>query len=290
MLLASKHEVCAVYTQPDRPAGRGRKMQPSPIKELAVSAVIPVLQPPSLKPEVELQQLRDLNPDLMVVVAYGMILPQAALDIPKLGCLNVHGSLLPRWRGAAPIQRAVLAGDEKTGVTIMRIIHKLDAGDMLHKEECAITEQDTSGDLYVKLAALGAVGLGKVLAQVESATVKAEAQDETLVTYAEKLSKTEAELDWTQSAEQLDKIVRGLNPWPVAQTLYNGQVLRIWHAEALASDIKADPGTVICTNKTLDVATGYGLLRLHEVQLPGGKRMPIQAFLSAHQAHGVKLG
>jgi methionyl-tRNA formyltransferase len=290
MLLASKHEVCAVYTQPDRPAGRGRKLQPSPVKELALSAEIPVLQPLSLKSEGDLQQLRDLNPDLMVVVAYGMILPQAALDIPKLGCLNVHGSLLPRWRGAAPIQRAVMAGDEKTGVTIMRIIHKLDAGDMLQKEECAITEQDTSGDLYVKLAALGAVGLEKVLAQIESATVKAEVQDETLVTYAEKLSKTEAELDWTQSAEQLNKIIRGLNPWPVAQTLYNGQVLRIWQAEALASDIKADLGTVICTNKTLDVATGDGLLRLHEVQLPGGKRMPIQAFLSAHQAHGVKLG
>lgn len=290
MLLASKHEVCAVYTQPDRPAGRGRKLQPSPVKELALSAGIPVLQPLSLKPEADLQQLRDLNPDLMVVVAYGMILPQAALDIPKLGCLNVHGSLLPRWRGAAPIQRSLMAGDEKTGVTIMRIIHKLDAGDMLHKEECMITAQDTSGDLYDKLAALGAVGLEKVLVQVESGTVKAEVQDENLVTYAEKLSKTEAELDWKQPAEQLDRIVRGLNPWPVAQTLYKGQVLRIWQAEALASAIKPDPGTVICTNKTLDVATGAGLLRLHEVQLPGGKRMPIQAFLSAHHAHGVKLG
>ena len=265
-------------------------MQPSPVKDLAVSAGISVFQPLSLKPEVELQQLRDLNPDLMVVVAYGMILPQAALDIPKLGCLNVHGSLLPRWRGAAPIQRAVLAGDEKTGVTIMRIIHKLDAGDMLHKEECMITAQDTSGDLYVKLAALGALGLEKVLAQVEFGTVKAEVQDENLVTYAEKLSKTEAELDWTQSAEQLDKIVRGLNPWPVAQTRYNGQVLRIWQAEPLVSDIKTDPGIIICTNKTLDVATGVGLLRLHEAQLPGGKRLPIQAFLSSHHPQGVKLG
>lgn len=290
MLLASKHEVCAVYTQPDRPAGRGRKMQPSPVKELALSTGIPVFQPISLKPDADLQQLRDLDPDLMVVVAYGMILPQAALDSPKFGCLNAHGSLLPRWRGAAPIQRALMAGDKKTGVTIMRIIHKLDAGDMLHKEECAITAQDTSGDLYDKLAALAAVGLEKVLAQIESGTVQAEIQDESLVTYAEKLSKTEAELDWTQSAEQLDRIVRGLNPWPVAQTRYKGQVLRIWQAETLASDIKADPGTVICTSKTLDVATGDCLLRLHEVQLPGGKRIPIQAFLSAHQAHGVKLG
>ncbi|NOU20715.1 MAG: methionyl-tRNA formyltransferase, partial [Methyloglobulus sp.] len=209
---------------------------------------------------------------------------------PKLGCINVHGSLLPRWRGAAPIQRALMAGDDKTGITIMRIIHKLDAGDMLHKEECAITAKNTSGDLYDKLAALGAVGLEKVLAQLESGTVNAERQDESLVTYAEKLTKSEATLDWMQSAGQLARNVRGLNPWPVAQTLYESQALRIWQAEALASDTQADPGTVICTNKTLDVATGDGLLRLHEVQLPGGKRLPIQAFLNAHNVCGVKLG
>jgi methionyl-tRNA formyltransferase len=290
MLLASKHEVCAVYTQPDRPAGRGRKLQPSPVKELALSAGISVFQPISLKPEVDLQQLADLKPDLMVVVAYGMILPQAALDIPRLGCINVHGSLLPRWRGAAPIQRALMAGDEKTGVTIMRIIHKLDAGDMLHKEEYAITEKDTSGDLYDKLAALGAVGLEKVLIQLESGSVIGEKQDENLVTYAEKLTKVEAELDWTQSAEQLARKVKGLNPWPVAQTLFEDKILRVWQAEAIASDFTADPGTVSCTHKTLDVATGNGLLRLLEVQLPGGKRLPIQAFLSSHHANGVKLG
>ncbi|MEQ1740595.1 MAG: methionyl-tRNA formyltransferase [Methyloglobulus sp.] len=290
MLLASKHEVCAVYTQPDRPAGRGRKLQPSPVKELVLSAGISVFQPTSLKTEVDLQQLADLKPDLMVVVAYGMILPQAALDIPRLGCINVHGSLLPRWRGAAPIQRALMAGDEKTGITIMRIIHKLDAGDMLHKEEYAITEKDTSGDLYDKLAALGAAGLEKVLAQLESGTVHAEKQDENLVTYAEKLTKVEADLDWTQSAEQLARKVKGLNPWPVAQTFFEDKILRIWQAEAIASDLKADPGTVSCTNKILDVATGNGLLRLFEVQLPGGKRLSIQAFLSSHHVNGVKLG
>lgn len=290
MLLASKHEVCAVYTQPDRPAGRGRKLQPSPVKELALSAGIPVFQPTSLKPEVDLQQLANLKPDLMVVVAYGMILPQAALDIPRSGCINVHGSLLPRWRGAAPIQRALMAGDEKTGVTIMRIIHKLDAGDMLHKEEYPITEKDTAGDLYDKLAALGAVGLEKVLAQLESGTVCGEKQDEKLVTYAEKLTKGEAELDWTQSAEQLARKVKGLNPWPVAQTVFEDKILRIWQAEVITSDFNADPGTVSCTNKTLDVASGNGLLRLLEVQLPGGKRLPIQAFLSSHHANGVKLG
>jgi methionyl-tRNA formyltransferase len=290
MLLASKHQVCAAYTQPDRPAGRGRKLQPSPVKELAESAGVPVFQPTSLKPEADFQQLRDLKPELMVVVAYGMILPQAVLGIPTFGCINVHGSLLPRWRGAAPIQRAVMAGDETTGVTIMRIIHKLDAGDMLHKEECAIGPHDTAGDLYNTLAELGAIGLEKVLAQIESGTVKAEIQDENLVTYAEKLSKSEAELDWTQSATQLARTIMGLNPWPVAQTLYEGQALRIWRAEALASASQTDPGTVICANKTLDVATGNGLLRLLEVQLPGGRRLTPEAFLSSHQPQGVKLG
>ena len=290
MLLATKHEVCAVYTQPDRPAGRGRKLQPSPVKALALSAGIPVCQPLSLKPEAELQQLTDLKPDLMVVVAYGMILPQAVLDIPKFGCINVHGSLLPRWRGAAPIQRALMAGDEKTGVTIMRIILKLDAGDMLHKEEYNIADTDTAGDLYSKLATLGATGLGKVLAQLESGQIHAEKQDENRVTYAEKLTKDEAELTWNLPAKQLELMVRGLNPWPVAQTQYEGKVLRIWQAKAIAADLSANPGTVISNGKTMDVATGNGLLRLLEVQLPGGKRLPIQAFLSSHQTQGVKLG
>jgi methionyl-tRNA formyltransferase len=289
-LIASKHEVCAVYTQPDRPAGRGRKLQPSPVKELAVSADIPVFQPTSLKPETEWQQLRGLKPDLMVVVAYGMILPQAILDIPTHGCINVHGSLLPRWRGAAPIQRALMAGDEKTGVTIMKIILKLDAGDMLHKEEYLIKPKDTSEYLYVKLAGLGAVGLEKVLAQIESGSLQAEKQDENGVTYAEKLTKSEAELDWSLPAEQLARNVRGLNPWPVAQTHYDGHVLRVWQAEAMPSDTHFEPGNTISTNKTLDVATGDGLLRLLEVQLPGGKRLPIQAFLSSHQLQGAKLG
>ncbi len=210
MLLDSEHEVCAVYTQPDRPAGRGRKLQPSPVKELALSAGIPVFQPLTMKTSEDLQQISAFNADLMVVVAYGMILTQAVLDVPRLGCINVHASLLPRWRGAAPIQRALMAGDEKTGVTIMQIVRKLDAGDMLHKEECVIGETDTASDLHDKLAALGAIGLAKVLAQIEAGTVHPEPQDEALVTYAEKLEKSEAVIDWTQPAATYSPESKGI--------------------------------------------------------------------------------
>ncbi|MDD5580196.1 MAG: methionyl-tRNA formyltransferase [Methylobacter sp.] len=290
MLLDSVHEVCAVYTQPDRPAGRGRKLHLSPVKELALSAGIPVFQPLTLKTDEDLRQMASFNPDLLVVVAYGMILTQTILDLPKLGCINVHGSLLPRWRGAAPIQRALIAGDEKTGVTIMQIIGKLDAGDMLHKEEYVIGPHDTAGDLYDKLAKLGALGLEKVLMQIASGTGHAEPQDEALVTYAEKLEKSEAIIDWTQPAISIDRKVRGLYGWPVAQTFYQGNVLRIWQAEAIEGETDNEPGVVTCFNKNLDVTTGKGLLRLHEVQLPGGKRMRVDAFISAHDLNGVKLG
>jgi len=292
MLLDSQHEVCAVYTQPDRPAGRGRKLQPSPVKELAVAAGIPVFQPLTMKTSEDLQQISAFNADLMVVVAYGMILTQAVLDTPRLGCINVHASLLPRWRGAAPIQRALMAGDEKTGVTIMQIVRKLDAGDMLHKEECVIGATDTASGLHDKLAALGATGLSKVLEQIEVGTLHPEPQDEALVTYAEKLEKSEAVIDWTKPAAEIALKVRGLNAWPVAQTLYQGNVLRIWQAAEVNDDSpqQLQPGVVRCVGKHMDVATGKGFLRLLEIQLPGGKRMPVQAFLSAHDVNGVKLG
>ncbi len=290
LLLDSEHEVCAVYTQPDRPAGRGRKLQPGPVKSLALSADIPVLQPLTFKTEDELNQLLAFKADLMVVVAYGMILPQTVLDAFPLGCINVHGSLLPRWRGAAPIQRALMAGDEKTGVTIMQIVRKLDAGDMLHKEEYVVGPEDTASDLHDHLAHLGAIGLAKVLAQIEAGTLHAERQDESLVTYAEKLEKAEADIDWTQPARQLSLKVRGLNAWPVAQTQYQNQVLRIWRAQAIDEESDLVPGTVRCTHKTIDVAAGAGWLRLLEVQLPGGKRIPAQAFLAAHNMDGVILG
>jgi methionyl-tRNA formyltransferase len=290
MLLASKHEVIAVYTQPDRPFGRGRKLQSSPVKEVALKAGIPVYQPLSFKSAEALEQLASLNADLMVVVAYGMILPQPVLDTPRLGCLNVHASLLPRWRGAAPIQRAIMAGDQQTGVTIMRIVLKLDAGDMLYKEAIPIGSRDTADDLHDRLALIGAQSLARVLPELESGCIHAEKQDENEVTYAHKLEKTEAELDWSQPAHELDRKIRGLCSWPVAQTVFDGKILRIWRAEMADGKAGAEPGTVLRSGKTLEVATGSGRLRLLEVQLPGGKRMPVEAFLNAHDVKGIKLG
>jgi methionyl-tRNA formyltransferase len=290
MLLSSKHQICAVYTQPDRPAGRGRQLHISPVKALALASGIPVFQPLTLKTEEDFQQLVALDADLMVVVAYGMILSQAVLDAPKQGCINVHASLLPRWRGAAPIQRAIMAGDEKAGVTIMKIVRQLDAGDMLHKEECVIDNQDTSSILHDKLAKLGAVGLTKVLSQIEAGSVIANKQDENQVTYAAKLEKNEATIDWTQSAEQIARNVRGLNPWPVSQTFYEGHVLRIWQADAIEQTADLKPGTIRSLEKKIDVATGNGFLRLHEIQLPGGKRLSVEAFLNAHNVNGIVLG
>ena len=292
MLLASdKYRPCAVYTQPDRPAGRGRKLKPSPVKELAVKAGLPILQPASLKSEQEAQKMAEFSPDLLVVAAYGLIFPQTILDIPRLGCINVHASLLPRWRGAAPVQRALLAGDEQTGITIMEMVYRLDAGDMLHKEVCPIEPWETASELLAKLARLGATGLAKVLPLIEAGTAVAEAQDESQVTYAEKLDKSEALLDWRRSAVELARKVRGLNDWPVAQTRYQGKILRIWKAEPLDVSTDAAPGTLLpVQNKNLDVATGEGVLRLLEVQLPGGKRITARAFLNAHQVDGIQLG
>jgi len=289
-LLDSPHRVCAVYTQPDRPAGRGRKLTASPVKALAMAANIPVYQPESFKHADDVAKLAALEADLLVVVAYGLILPQAVLDIPRLGCINVHGSLLPRWRGAAPIHRAVMAGDAKTGITIMKVVKKLDAGDMLYKAECPISADTTSSDLHDQLAIMGAKGLIEVVSQIEQGTVAAEPQDEALVTYAHKLEKNEAMLDWHKPAAELDRQVRGLNAWPVAQTLFKGEVLRVWRSTVLDADSRLPPSTVSCADHALDVTTGNGVLRLLEVQLPGGKRIAGKDFLNAHQADGLMLG
>lgn len=288
-LIDSEYKLCAVYTQPDRPAGRGRQPQASPVKQLALQHNIPVLQPLTLKTPEALAELQAFNADLMIVVAYGMILSQAALDVPRLGCINVHGSLLPRWRGAAPIQRAIISGDETTGVTIMRMALKLDAGAMLHKEAYIIKTDDTASSVHDALAVLGAIGLNKILPKIIDGSAIAEEQDESLVTYAEKLQKSEADIDWTQTAEIIDRKIRGLNAWPVAQTHYKEQVLRIWQAELIDSISTGVAGLVSVKQKHIDVQTGKGVLRLQQVQLPNGKRIDAGAFLNAHSIDGVVL-
>jgi methionyl-tRNA formyltransferase len=291
MLLDSEHEVCAVYTQPDRPAGRGRKLTASPVKLVAQHHHIPVCQPENLKSAEEQAKLQDWQADLMVVIAYGLILPKAVLAIPRLGCVNVHASLLPRWRGAAPIQRAVEAGDPETGVTIMFIEPKLDAGPMLHKAACAILPLETAGELHDRLAIIGAQALRDCLPDIAAVRLLPEIQDESEVTYAEKLDKTEAMLDWTRPAIELERRVRAFNPWPVAQTRFRGDTLRIWLAQAIDTTASLPSGQIETTNpKTLDVATGSGMLRILELQLPGGRRMSAADFLNANDVHGLRLG
>lgn len=289
-LIDSTHTVVAVYTQPDRPAGRGRKLRASPVKELALQYDIPVEQPDSLRNPVAQQDLATYEADVMIVAAYGLILPQAVLDMPRLGCLNIHGSLLPRWRGAAPIQRSIMVGDQETGVTIMQMNAGLDTGDMLLKKAIPITDQDTSASLHDQLAELGAVALLEVLEGLSSGAIKAEAQDESLVTYAEKLTKAEAVIDWSQPAEVISRQIRGLNPWPVAQTSHQCQPLRIWMAQSLNAHQAVNPGTVVLEGpEGIDVATGDGLLRVTRLQLPGGKPLDARDFLNGRSLLNEQL-
>jgi methionyl-tRNA formyltransferase len=290
-LLDSEHEVVAVYTQPDRPAGRGRKLTASPVKALALEHGLPVLQPVSLRDEAAQQTLADFQADVMVVVAYGLILPEPVLNAPRLGCINVHASLLPRWRGAAPIQRAILAGDEQTGVTIMQMDVGLDTGDMLHKVVCPIEASDTAETLHDKLAILGAKALCETLLMLAEGFTKPEKQNDAHSNYAKKLQKAEAQIDWTQSAQALSRTVRAFNPWPVAYTPYDGKNLRIWFAQAVNEATDKPPGTVLAESREgVDVATGEGVLRIQQLQLPGGKALDAGQFLNAHSLLGIQLG
>lgn len=290
-LLNSHHNVVAVYCQPDRPAGRGRKLQFGPVKQVAVDAGIPVEQPVSLKPAEEQEKLHAYALDVMVVAAYGLILPQAVLDIPRYGCLNIHGSLLPRWRGAAPIQRAIQNGDTETGVTIMQMAAGLDTGDMLYKVVCPITPEDGGQSIHDKLAADGAGALLHTLDLLSAGKLQPEVQDESLANYAHKLSKAEAEIDWNKPAVEIDRLIRAFDAWPTAYTLYKGQPLRFFASRALNGNAgNAAPGSVLAESKEgIDIATGAGVLRILSLQMPGGKRLSVEQFLNGRSLQGECL-
>lgn len=282
-LIDSRHDIIAVYTRPDRPAGRGRKVKVSPVKQCALDHGIPVYQPESLKEQSVRQELARLGPDTMVVVAYGLILPEEILEIPRLGCLNIHASLLPRWRGAAPVQRAILAGDRSSGITVMQMDKGLDTGDMLLRLECDIHPDESAGVLHDRLAGLGARGIIEVIDRLETGTLQAVRQDNDKACYAAKLDKAEASLDWGKRARELDRQVHAFNPWPVAQTRWKDRVIRVWESVCLDGDSDKKPGDVIRAGKQgIDVITGDGILRLTTIQLPGGKPMSAQAFCNAH--------
>ena len=279
------HEVVAVYTQPDRPAGRGRGLTPSPVKLEAIQRGIPVLQPLSLKKKSTQDALRELQPDVMIVVAYGLILPQAVLDIPQYGCWNVHASLLPRWRGAAPIQRAIEAGDEETGVCLMQMEAGLDTGPVLLAQSLDIGPEETGGQLHDRLADLGAQVLRDALGLLRAGVrLPPHPQPEAGVVYAHKLDKAEARLDWTQPADVLARKVRAFNPWPIAEAQVAGERLRIHGAVAVEQAHTAAPGTLLAASRQgLDIACGSGVLRLRVVQREGGKAITAADYLNARR-------
>lgn len=284
-LIESRHEVLAVVTQPDKPKGRGKAMQFPPVKEVAVEAGITVYQPKRVREPEFLETLKALSPDVVVVVAFGQIIPQAVLDVPKLGCLNVHGSLLPKYRGAAPIQWAVIDGERESGVTIMRMDAGLDTGDMITTRVVKLEEKETGGSLFDKLSQAGADLLTETLDQLEAGTVTYEKQPaESSTDYARMLKKEDGQIDWNKSAAELERLIRGLNPWPSAYTHIDGKTLKIWMADAEDGNSGSEPGTVVeVTKNTVKVQTGDGMLSLLEVQLEGKKKMPVDAFLRGCQ-------
>ncbi len=285
-LIGSEHSLIGVYTQPDRPSGRGRKLQSSPVKKLARSAALPVFQPASLRDPVAQQQLAALQADVMVVVAYGLILPQAVLDAPRFGCLNVHASLLPRWRGAAPIQRAIEAGDSTTGITIMQMDAGLDTGAMLATASCPIGPRTHAGQLHDELAVLGPPLLLEVLGELPERQRHRREQDDDQATYAHKILKPEAQLDWRCSAPVLDRRVRAFNPFPVCFSPLAGERIRVWQAAThTPPGPTGAPGTIVqADERGIAVCCGEGSLLLQVLQLEGGKALPVKELLSAHQA------
>lgn len=283
-LIDAEFNVVAVYSQPDRPAGRGKKLTTSAVKEVALANNIAVYQPENFKQGESVEQLAALNADLMIVVAYGLILPNSVLTTPRLGCLNVHGSLLPRWRGAAPFQRAIWAGDKETGVTIMQMDEGLDTGDMLKKVSCPIEDDETSASLYAKVAKQAPAVLIETVKQLQAGELTAQKQDESVATYAKKLSKAEALINWQDDAEFIDRCIRAFNPWPVSYFQWAGQVIKVHQAKIVAATTSESPGTVVNVDKQgIQIATGSGVLNLEVIQLAGKKAMPVQDVLNSRR-------
>ena len=291
MLLNTTHEVSAVYTRPDRPSGRGQRLTESPVKRLASRREIPVIQPETLRSAEAQAGIYVLEADLMIVVAYGLILPDAVLAMPRLGCINVHASLLPRWRGAAPIQRAILAGDCETGVCLMLMDSGLDTGPVLASASCRIEPDDTAGRLHDRLAHMGARLLEDNLVRIAKGELESRSQDDSQACYAKKVEKDEALIDWAMSADHIERQVRAFNPWPIAETSYAGRQLRIWEAHGVVRVTTQPPGSVLSAGKHgIDVACGAGVLRIKAVQLAGARQVSAADFINAHTLEGARLG
>lgn len=282
-LVKSKHTIKAIYTQPDRPAGRGRVVQESAIKTWAKAHQLPIYQPINFKEPAAVNELRALMPDVLVVIAYGLILPVSILTLPHLGCINVHASLLPRWRGASPIQQAILSGDTQSGITIMQMDKGMDTGDMLMQSACPIASTDTAGHLHDRLAQLAVTPLLATLDALSSQVIPTK-QDNACATYAPKINKSTAIIDWQQPAITIDRQIRAFNPWPIAHTSINGQILRIYQAKPLEQDSDAQPGTIVSIDKTgMLIATGSGMILIERLQFPGGKTLLVHDWLNAHR-------
>ncbi len=282
-ILQDGFDVVGVFTQPDRPKNRGMKLAFSPVKEVALEHEIPVFQPENFRDPETVQQLRDLKPDIVAVVAYGRILPQSVLDVPVMGCINIHASLLPQYRGSAPYQWAVLDGQKETGVTAMYLVREMDAGDMIDRVKTPIDPEETAGELLDRLAVLGAGLLSKTLTAFQSGPVKAEKQDESLVTYAPMLDKAMSPIDWNKTAQQIHNQVRGLNPWPVATAELSGTHFKIYTTVIVENPTKAAPGTILgLTKKGLQVACGQDAIEIRVLQAQGGKRMAAPDYFRGH--------
>ncbi|WP_045107600.1 methionyl-tRNA formyltransferase [Legionella hackeliae] len=284
-LYQSSHQLIAVYTQPDRPAGRGRKLQPSAVKNWALSKQLPVYQPVNFRSEEAVAELAALEPDVMVVIAYGLILPRKVLAIPRLGCINVHASLLPRWRGASPIQHAILHGDRDTGVTIMQMDAGMDTGDKLAEVRCSISLEDTAGSLHDKLAQLAVEPLLRTLHALALGQTKPEVQNNNEATYADKINKEDAAINWNKSAFEIHNQIRAYNPWPIAYTVAGEETVRIHQAHILGSTVTAKPGTILSLDKKgMLVATGKDAIMVEKIQFPGSKVMKIADWLNANRS------